>query len=216
MNARELLKAKTAKLRQILPENFDVEAHTTTPETPLSDALVKVAQLNIGALAVVSPEGAVCGILSERDVVRVLSARGTEALADPVSSAMTADPVCATADTGARDMLIEMVRGRFRHVPVVEEGRLVGLLMSLDIANLRLSETTSQSRAMDDLVTKLVGGRAECGADDDIALALERMTEQDLPCIPVREEEKVLGVITSCDIFKLKIGEKSAAPNGQQ
>lgn len=211
MNVGELLGAKTAKLGQILPETFDFEANTITPEAPLSEALEKVSALNVGALVVMDAEGAVRGIISERDLVRAIQAAGPEALSRSVASAMTPAPVCATPETGARDMLVQMIQGRFRHVPVVEEGRLVGLLMSLDIANLRLSETTAQSRAMNDLVTKLVSGRADCTPDEDLETALARMTEQDLPCLPVREEELTLGVITSCDIFKVKIGEKRAA-----
>lgn len=213
MNVGELLGAKTAKLRQILPETFDHAANTIAPEAPLSEALGKVSALGVGALVVMDTDGAVCGIVSERDLVRVLHAEGPEGLSRSVASTMTPDPVCASPETGARDMLVQMVQGRFRHVPVVEEGRLLGLLMSLDIAQLRLSETTAQSRAMDDLVTKLVSGRADCTPDEDIETALARMTEQDLPCLPVREEELTLGVITSCDIFKVKIGEKRAAPS---
>ena len=206
MKVGDLLKTKTTTLRDVLSGPVDSDTMTITSDAVLCEAARRITANPIGALAVVDEVGAVIGIVTEKDIVRVISEHGAEAVHHSVASVMTPNPTCRTPDETTRDALLKMIRGRHRHMPVVEDGVLLGLVMSLDVANARLSETTTQSSAMNKLVAVLMAGRGECTPDEDIEVALERMSAQDIHCLPVRKDEKVLGVVTSCDVLKVKLG----------
>lgn len=206
MKVGDLLKTKTTTLRDVLPGPVDADTMTITLDAEVIEAARRITANPIGSVAVVDEAGTVIGIITEKDIVRVISQHGPDAVHQSVASAMTQNPIFGTPDETTRDALLTMVRGRHRHLPVVEDGVLLGVVMSLDVANARLSETTTQSAAMNKLVADLMSGRGECGPDEEIEVALDRMNEQDIHCLPVREDEKVLGIVTSCDILKAKLG----------
>ena len=88
------------------------------------------------------------GILSERDVVRVLAERGTKALAMPVSAAMTAPIRTCRLEDDVPKVMAEMTRHRIRHLPVIEDGRLAGIISIGDVVKRRLDNLESESSAM--------------------------------------------------------------------
>lgn len=116
---------------------------TVTPETTVREAVAELARHNVGAL-VVSPDGSeVVGIMSERDVVRRLATDGAGVLDRPVESLMKRD-VMTCAPTASTDELMEtMTAGRFRHVPVVEDG-LVGIVSIGDVVKVRIDELATE------------------------------------------------------------------------
>jgi CBS domain-containing protein len=116
---------------------------TVTPETTVREAVAELARHNVGAL-VVSPDGSeVVGIMSERDVVRRLATDGAGVLDRPVASIMKRD-VMTCAPTASTDELMEtMTAGRFRHVPVVEDG-LVGIVSIGDVVKVRIDELATE------------------------------------------------------------------------
>jgi CBS domain-containing protein len=117
------------------------------PGTKLSAAIKNLAERRIGALLVMS-KGRIEGILSERDIVRVLGERGASVLDEPVSAVMTRKVVsCRQADTVAAIMEM-MTLGKFRHLPVVEEGLVVGLISIGDIVKWRLREYEMEQEAL--------------------------------------------------------------------
>ena len=103
--------------------------------------------LPIGALIVMDSAGALAGIISERDIVRALVA-GAHALEDRVRDHMTELVVTCTPDTSVSDVMDLMTRGRFRHVPVIDGGELVGLVSIGDIVKHRLAEIESEKSAI--------------------------------------------------------------------
>ena len=107
-----------------------------------------LAERRIGALVVTGPDHRVAGILSERDIVRTLAARGTDALGDNVAAVMTRKVVtCNEADTIA--VIMEwMTAGKFRHLPVVDQGRLVGVISIGDVVKTRVEEIERESEAL--------------------------------------------------------------------
>ena len=121
------------------------------PDDKLSEAIRILAEKRIGALLVMQGTR-VDGILSERDVVRVLAERGGKVLDEPVSACMTRKvTTCSRADTVA--MLMErMTTGKFRHLPVVEEGRVIGLVSIGDIVKHRVMEYESEQEALRDYI----------------------------------------------------------------
>lgn len=88
------------------------------------------------------------GIISERDIVRVLSARGRAALDTPVDQVMTRDVMTCTRNETVDDIMQRMTEGRLRHLPVVEEGRLIGIVSIRDVVKLRLEEMEQDSTVL--------------------------------------------------------------------
>jgi CBS domain-containing protein len=121
---------------------------TIAPTASLTEAVKLLAERRIGAVVVTGPDNRVAGILSERDIVRNVAERGHAALDDNVGSVMTRKvTTCTEADTIA--MLAErMTSGRFRHLPVVDQGRLVGVISIGDVVKFRLEEMAHESEAL--------------------------------------------------------------------
>jgi CBS domain-containing protein len=112
---------------------------TTTPDKTISAVVAELAARKIGAL-VVMDRGRVAGIVSERDIVKAIGLRGAGILDDPVSSIMTRDVVtCRESDT-INAVMTRMTRRRFRHMPVVEDGDLVGIVSIGDVVKARIEE----------------------------------------------------------------------------
>jgi CBS domain-containing protein len=121
---------------------------TIEPTVMLSAAVKMLADHRIGAVVVVGADRQVAGILSERDIVRALAQRGPGALQDAVEQVMTRKVVtCSESDTVAA-IMERMTQGKFRHLPVVERGRLAGLVSIGDIVKHRLEEMEHESNAL--------------------------------------------------------------------
>ena len=140
----------TMTVRAIL----DTKGHqiqSVEPDAKLSAAIKTLAERKIGAVLVMS-KGRIEGILSERDIVRVLGERGASALDEPVSAVMTRKVVsCRQADTVAAIMEM-MTLGKFRHLPVVEDGKVVGLISIGDIVKWRVREFEMEQEALRDYI----------------------------------------------------------------
>ncbi len=133
MQVKHILREKG---REIISINSDAT---------LSEAARLLARRRIGAVIVIGEDGSLAGILSERDVVRAVSDESVAALARPVSNFMTREiTTCSEEDTV--DGLMElMTNGRFRHVPVIANGRLVGIVSIGDVVKTRIEETVRET-----------------------------------------------------------------------
>ena len=126
---------------------------TTTPDQTLRDTVRTLGRLKIGAIVVIDGERRVRGIVSERDIIRAVAVRDLTVLDDPVSGHMTTRVETATPESEVLAALERMTAGRFRHLPVTEDGRLVGLVSIGDLVKYRLSEMETENRAMRDYIT---------------------------------------------------------------
>lgn len=126
---------------------------TTSPERTLDEAIHLLAEKRIGALVVSRPDGSVAGIISERDIMRALARLGGAAFDAPVSEHMTADVVTCRRSTTVEDVMGLMTEGRFRHVPVCEDGRLVGLISIGDVVKTRIAAVEAERQALRDYIT---------------------------------------------------------------
>ena len=125
---------------------------TIAPDKSLGDAASLMSQHKIGALVVTVADRRVTGILSERDIVKAVSADGAAALEEKISARMTREVVtCAPHDTMA-ELMGRMTAGRFRHLPVIDNGRLVGIISIGDVVKHRLAEMERESSAMRDYI----------------------------------------------------------------
>lgn len=125
---------------------------TIEPATTLAAAAKILADNRIGALVVTGAGGRIVGILSERDIVQALAARGAPALDAPASEVMTRKvATCSAADT-ISSIMERMTEGKFRHVPVVEQGQLAGIISIGDVVKHRLMEMEREQAALRDYI----------------------------------------------------------------
>jgi CBS domain-containing protein len=128
------------------------EVITIAPTATLEEAIAVLAKRRIGAVVVLGAEERVIGILSERDIVRALSERGANALKEPLAQTMTRVVVtCGECDT-VSELMERMTRGRFRHIPVLDEDRLIGIISIGDVVKQRLGEMERESEALRDYI----------------------------------------------------------------
>ncbi len=121
---------------------------TARPDDTVQEIADRLAQKKIGAIVIVGGGGSVIGIISERDLIRVIAQRGADALSMPVSEVMTREVVVCSEATSVDDIMEMMTNGRFRHLPVVEESRLVGIVSIGDIVKHHIAEVELEVSAM--------------------------------------------------------------------
>jgi CBS domain-containing protein len=126
---------------------------TVSPQATVNDLLAGLAEHNIGAMVVTSTEG-LLGIVSERDVVRQLFEHGADILDGPVSQIMTTlVATCGIEDT-VDHLTALMTQNRVRHIPVVEDGQLVGIVSIGDVVKTRMEELTLEQEQLQAYITQ--------------------------------------------------------------
>ncbi len=126
---------------------------TINPDATVTELLAGLAGHNIGAMVVVGPDGLV-GIVSERDVVRQLHAHGASVLSRSVSTIMTAVvSTCSKSDT-VDSLTMLMTENRVRHVPVVEDGKLIGIVSIGDVVKTRMEELEAEHEQLQSYITQ--------------------------------------------------------------
>ncbi len=124
----------------------------TSPNVAAMDVARVLSAKRIGAVVVTAPDGAVAGIISERDIIRVIGQHGVEALEWPITEVMTRRVVtCRESDTVSHLMQL-MTERRIRHLPVVEDGKLVGIISIGDVVKHRVAEVEHEAIAMRDYI----------------------------------------------------------------
>lgn len=127
----------------------------TIPATStVTELLAKLAEYNVGALVVISSEGDVAGIVSERDVVRRLNDRGSDLLRAQVAEIMTSSVVTCTPNDSVESLTVTMTERRVRHVPVLSDGELVGIVSIGDAVKSRISQLEQDSEQLAAYVTQ--------------------------------------------------------------
>jgi CBS domain-containing protein len=125
---------------------------TIEPNTNLAAAAKRLAERRIGALVVTGADHRIVGILSERDIVQELAVRGAAALDLPLTDAMTRKVMtCGPSDT-ISSLMERMTQGKFRHLPVVEQGRLIGIVSIGDVVKHRLEQMEREQSALRDYI----------------------------------------------------------------
>ena len=140
------------QVKQILKLKGDTGVVTVAPGASLAEAAALLAERRIGSV-VVSDDGARPeGILSERDIVRELAQQGEGCLRRPVAEVMTRAVETCARDDPADHVLARMTEGRFRHMPVLEGGAMVGLVTIGDVVKARLTELSMEKDALESMI----------------------------------------------------------------
>jgi CBS domain-containing protein len=128
------------------------EVTSIEPGATMKSAVALLAEKRIGAVLVLGADHRIVGILSERDIVRAIAERGAGALDEPVSRSMTRKVSTCTESETIASLMERMTEGKFRHLPVVDQGRLVGIVSIGDVVKHRLQEMERDSAAMRDYI----------------------------------------------------------------
>jgi CBS domain-containing protein len=140
------------QVHQILRSKPKQSVITVKPATSIADAARLLAERRIGAVVVSNDGKALLGILSERDIVRDLGRRGSVCLTDTVEALMTRNLIsCETGDS-ADSVLEKMTAGRFRHMPVMDGGDMVGIISIGDVVAARISELAMEKDALENMI----------------------------------------------------------------
>ncbi len=124
------------------------DIHTVTPHMTVKEVVAKLNRLRVGALVVVDSVNEPVGIVSERDIVRNADIKGLGVFESPVEDIMTPDPqTCSPGDT-IEGVMKRMTEGRFRHLPVIETGKLCGLVSIGDVVRHRMLEIEYENLKM--------------------------------------------------------------------
>ena len=142
MNVTAILKAKG---RQVL---------TAGPETPLTEIARQLSEARIGAIVVTGHAGQIAGIISERDIIRAVAERGGEALQEPVSRSMTRGVKTCDADDTLDELMSKMTAGRFRHLPVLEDGKLAGIVSIGDVVKHHIAAVEREASALREYIVQ--------------------------------------------------------------
>jgi CBS domain-containing protein len=118
----------------------------------LGEAVRLLAEKRIGAALILGADHRIAGIISERDVVRALAEEGATALGLPVTRTMTRKVETCNEGEAVSSIMERMTDGKFRHMPVVDQGRLVGMISIGDVVKHRVHEMEHESRAMRDYI----------------------------------------------------------------
>jgi CBS domain-containing protein len=128
------------------------EVVTIEPGASLAAAAMLLAEKRIGAVMILGADRRLVGIISERDIVQALAARGAAALDEQVSRTMTRRVETCNESETVGSIMERMTEGKFRHVPVVEQGRVVGIVSIGDVVKHRLQDMERESAAMRDYI----------------------------------------------------------------
>ena len=139
------------KVSQIL-QSKGAEVFAVSPSKTVGQAVEMLGDKNIGAVVVKDDNGNLSGILSERDVVRNIQKNGTECLSAPVSSCMTANPHHCGLETSVDDLMNQMTEKRIRHMPVVQDGNLVGMVSIGDVGKRKIEKTEQEAAALKEYI----------------------------------------------------------------
>ena len=139
------------KVRDMLGQKGDKVA-TVQPDATIDTALHKLKLEGVGALVVSKDDQTVTGIISERDIVRALPDHGAALLTMKVSELMTQSVKTCTPDDKIQDIMSEMTRSRFRHIPVVSDGKLCGIVSIGDVVKNRLEELETETHVLRDYI----------------------------------------------------------------
>jgi CBS domain-containing protein len=137
---------------QILKSKMDAGVISIKPTDTVSDAVKLLSEKRIGTVVVSADGASLDGILSERDIVREMGKRGISCLNEPVKEMMTAKLITCSPSDNADAVLEMMTNGRFRHLPVMEDGNMIGLISIGDVVKARLSELAMEKDALEGMI----------------------------------------------------------------
>ncbi|WFE92233.1 CBS domain-containing protein [Roseibium porphyridii] len=126
---------------------------TARSEALLSEICETLAKYKIGAVVVCNGDKEIEGIISERDIVRTIGTKGPSSLNVPVTAVMTKEVVTCTEGNSVNEVMARMTQGRFRHMPVVKDGKLTGVISIGDVVKYKIAQVELEAEQMRSYIT---------------------------------------------------------------
>ena len=126
---------------------------TASPEATLSEICETLAVRKIGAIVLTGGDGSIAGIVSERDIVRAVASGGAGALETAVADHMTRSVITCSPQDTINEVMERMTQGRFRHLPVMTDGALVGVISIGDVVKIRIAMAEQEAAEMRSYIT---------------------------------------------------------------
>jgi len=145
------------KVLQILQRKGSAEIETVSSDARLSDVATKLSEKKIGCVLILNNAKEIDGIVSERDIVRTLGRLGCDCLDNAVSTVMTNEVVTCTVEDDDNSVLQKMTGGRFRHMPVLRDGALVGLISIGDVVKARIDGLKMENEELENMIRAATG-----------------------------------------------------------
>ena len=139
------------KVEQIL-QTKGAEVFAVSPSNSVAEAVSVLNEKNIGAVVVKGEQDEVVGIFSERDVVRKIGAKGAEAMSMQVADCMTPAPHTTSPEASVDEVMEQMTQKRIRHLPVMQSGRLVGVVSIGDVVKRKIDEAEQEAQALKEYI----------------------------------------------------------------
>ena len=129
------------------------KVHTIHSDVSVEEATRQLRELHVGALVATNDGGNIAGVFSERDLVRAVTTDGATALSQPISSFMTRAVVTVSPSDTMDDIMASMTSRRIRHLPVVDEGKLIGIISIGDIVKAKIAESEFEAKALKEYIS---------------------------------------------------------------
>jgi CBS domain-containing protein len=139
-------------VRNIIDSKANSDIFTMRPTDQVRSAVEMLAAKRIGAVIITGDGSTVDGILSERDIVRALGSRGPACLDARIEDLMTAVVIGCRPEDSAISVLEKMTDGRFRHMPVIEDNRMIAVISIGDVVKARITEIQAENAALTDMI----------------------------------------------------------------
>lgn len=140
-------------IRNVVDSKANSQIISMKPSDLVRSAVELLAEKRIGAVIITGDGATVDGILSERDIVRALASRGASCLDSQIQDLMTAVVVGCKPEDTALSVLEKMTEGRFRHMPVIEENRMVAVISIGDVVKARITEIQAENMALTEMIS---------------------------------------------------------------
>lgn len=140
------------QVSQILKSKAAAGVFTVSPSMSVAEVSELLSTKKIGAVIVSETGNTADGIVSERDIVRELGRRGVTCMSDSAKDIMTANPICCAVSDSSDEVFTQMTEGRFRHLPVVQDGEMIGLISIGDVVKSVLSEMAMEKKALEGMI----------------------------------------------------------------
>ena len=201
MNVCEIIESKIARVRHVMKDT--AEDSSVKFDSRIRDTLSLIAKRPNSAMAVMGADDIMIGIVTEKDIIVALEKDGPDVLDLTVDKIMTENPEITDPEAPCKEVLIKMIDGNFRNVPVFDGDVFGGIVQTLEIAEGKLSEVLEENRKLRELIGRLVPTAFYCKSGDDVHKVHRQMVENNLPCVPVVNSNRVMDVIADYEFLTL-------------
>lgn len=201
MKVSGIIETKIARVKNVMQDT--AEKSTVSVSSSIRDALSLIATRHNSAMIVLDSKNLMVGIVTEKDIIVALEKHGVDVLDKEVASIMSPDPLTTNLDAPCKDVLITMINGKFRNMPVYDGETFYGIVQTLEVAEGKLSEVLDENRKLRDLIERLVPRAFYCVSSDNVEDVHQKILENNLPCVPVIDSNRVVSVIADYEFLTL-------------